>query len=295
MKKVLITGINGLIGQYIIEPLKELGFEVYGVGRRCVITNSFNYIRCNINNAIEIENIFNKIKPEYLIHLAWDTKQGYLDSDSNFDLLASSINMLRYFKKNRGKKVIYSGTCFEYKFKNDKLKEYDELNPDTIYAKCKNYLREVSELYCEKYGIDLCWSRIFYMYGKNENQNRLFPYIINSLKNDKKVSINYSQIKKDYIYAGDVARILALIINSNINGIINICSGKAISLKEFALIIAKKMNKEHLLELKELETTEPNIILGDNSRIINEINFNNYSNIENIIDDLILEYCNEKN
>ena len=295
MKKILVTGINGLIGQYIVEPLKELDFEVYGIGTRDISTDKFNYIKLNINNLTQLENVFKEIKPEYLIHLAWDTKKGYLDSDANFDLLTSSINMLKYFKNNGGKRVIYTGTCFEYKFKDGKIKEYDELNPTTIYAKCKNYLREVSELYCEKYGIDLCWSRIFYMYGKNENQNRLFPYIINSLKNDKKVSINYSQLKKDYIYAGDVARILALIINSNINGIINICSGKALSLKEFASIIAKKMNKEYLLELKELETTEPNIIVGDNSRIINEINFNNYSNIENIIDNLILEYCNEKN
>lgn len=295
MKKVIVTGINGLIGQYIVEPLKELDFEIYGIGTKDITTDKFNYIKLNINDLTQLENVFKEINPEYLIHLAWDTKKGYLDSDSNFDLLTLSINMLKYFKENGGKKVIYTGSCFEYKFKDGKIKETDELNPITIYAKCKNYLREISELYCEKYDIDLCWARIFYMYGKNENQNRLFPYIINSLKNNKKVSIKHSQLIKDYIYAGDVAKILALTINSNINGIINICSGKAISLKKIALMVSKKMNKENLLELKELETNEPCIIVGDNSRIINEINFNNYSNIDDIMDNLIWEYHNEKN
>lgn len=287
MKKVLVTGINGLIGQYICEPLKELDFEIYGIGTKDITTNKFNYIKLNINNITQLENTFKKIKPEYLIHLAWDTKQGYLDSDSNFNLLTSSINMLKYFKENGGKRVIYTGTCFEYKFKDSKIKEYDELNPTSIYAKCKNYLREISILYCSKYNIDLCWCRIFYMYGRNENENRLFPYIINNLKNDKKVSINHSQLEKDYIYAGDAAKILALIINSDITGIINICSGKGLKLKDLATMIADKLGKINLLELKKLNTEEPLKIIGDNSRIINEVKFNNYTNINKIIDILI--------
>ncbi|OEJ15803.1 NAD-dependent epimerase [Brachyspira hampsonii] len=290
MKKVVVTGINGLIGQYISEPLKELGFEVYGIGTRNIETDKLYYIKLNINNTTQLENKFKEIKPEYLIHLAWDTKQGYLDSDSNFDLLASSINMLKYFKENGGKRVIYTGTCFEYKFKDSKIKEYDELNPTTIYAKCKNYLREISELYCSKYNIDFCWARVFYTYGENENPNRLFPYIIELLKNDKKVSINHSQLKKDYMFAGDVAKSIALITNSNFHGSINICLGKALSLKELAFMIAKKMNKEYLIELKEFETNEPSIIIGDNSKLINEIGFKKYSNINDILDQLILEY-----
>ncbi|MEI0551447.1 NAD-dependent epimerase/dehydratase family protein [Brachyspira intermedia] len=288
MKKIIVTGINGLIGQYITEPLKELGFEVYGIGTRDLITDQFNYIKLNINNITQLENTFKEIKPEYLIHLAWDTKQGYLDSDSNFDLLASSVNMLKYFKENGGKRVIYTGTCFEYKFKDSKIKEYDELNPTTIYAKCKNYLREISELYCSKYNIDFCWCRIFYMYGENENENRLFPYIINNLKNDKKVSINHSQLEKDYIYAGDAARILSLIINSDINGIINICSGKGLKLKDLATMIAEKLGKLNLLELKELSTEEPLKIIGNNSRIIDEVKFTNYTDINKVIDKLTI-------
>ncbi len=93
------------------------------------------------------------------------------------------------------------------------------------------------------------------------------------------------------MFAGDVAKAIALISNSEFNGIINICSGKSLSLKEFAITVAKKMNKEYLLELKELETNEPNIIIGDNSKLINEIGFNDYSNIEDIFDNLISEYC----
>ncbi|WP_288550703.1 NAD-dependent epimerase/dehydratase family protein [uncultured Brachyspira sp.] len=289
MKKILVTGINGLIGQYTIEPLKELGFEVYGIGTKNITTNKFQYIQLDINNSIEIENIFSRIKPEYLIHLAWDIND--LNSNYHFNLLVSSINMIDYFYKNGGRRAVYIGSCFEYKFKELPLKELDELNLTTTYSKCKNYLREISEFYCLKNNIDFCWARVFYVYGKNENPKRIFPYIINNLKENKKVIINHSQLKKDYMFAGDVAKAIALITNSDFSGIVNICSGKSISLKEFALIIAKKMNKEYLLEFKELNTDEPNIIIGDNSKLINEIGFNDYSNMEDVFDNLISEYC----
>lgn len=293
MKKVIVTGINGLIGQYISEPLKELGFEVYGLGRKNGTVNNSNYIKCDINNFIEIENIFNKIKPEYLIHLAWDIKN--LNSYVHFELFLSSLLMLNYFIKNGGKKVIFIGTCSEYDFYQSAIKETDNLNPRNFYSKYKNYLREISEFHCIENNIDFCWARVFYVYGKNENPKRIFPYIVKNLIENKKVIINHSQLKKDYMFAGDVAKAIALITNSDFNGIINICSGKLISLKEFSLIIAKKMNKEYLLELKELDTDEPNIILGDNSKLVNEIGFNNYSNIDDILDKLIMEYKNEEN
>ncbi|WP_286033426.1 NAD-dependent epimerase/dehydratase family protein [Brachyspira pilosicoli] len=288
MKKILVTGINGLIGQYIVKPLIELGFEVYGIGTKNIATDKFQYIQLDINNSIEIENIFSRIKPEYLIHLAWDIKD--LNSNYHFNLLASSINILNSFYKHSGKKALYVGSCFEYKFKDYPIKEYDELNLTTSYSKCKNYLREISEFYCLKNNIDFCWARIFYVYGKNENPKRIFPYIINNLKENKKVVINHSQLKKDYMFAGDIAKAIASITYSDFTGVINICSGKTLSLKEFALMIAKKMNKENLLELKELETNEPNIIVGDNSKLLNEIGFNDYSNVDDIIEQLIMEY-----
>ena len=190
--------------------------------------------------------------------------------------------MLKYFRKNGGKKALFTGTCFEYKFKDFPIKEEDELEPNTIYAKCKNYLREISELYCQKYNMEFCWGRIFYTYGANENPKRLFPQIINGLRNNQKVSINHSQLKRDYIFAGDIAKAITLIMNSNIKGAVNLCSGKAMTLENIALTIAEKLNKLELLDLKKLETKEPDTIAGDNSILLNKFNFN-YSRVEDFI------------
>ncbi|WP_297295698.1 NAD(P)-dependent oxidoreductase [uncultured Brachyspira sp.] len=289
MKKIIVTGITGSIGQYIVKPLNELGFNIYGIGTRNIKSPNFNYINLNINDYQKLQNIFNDIKPEYLIHLAWDLSSGYFHSNTNFDMITSSINILKYFKDNNGKKAIYIGTYAEYSFDNIPAKENDRLNPTTVYAKCKNYLREIFELYCKNNNIDFCWARLFNTYGENDNNTRLFPYIINSLKNNIKVSVNHSQLEKDYIYAGDAAKILALIINSDITGTINICSGQGIKLSDLAIMIAEKLGKIDLLELNNFDTDEPLKTIGDNSRIINELKFTNYTDINKIIDMIIMD------
>ena len=114
MKKVIVTGINGLIGQYIAEPLKDLDFEIYGIGTKYIKTDKFNYVKIDINDIGKLRKIFNQIKAQYLIHLAWDMQD--LNSNSHFKFLASSVNMLDYFRENGGKKVVSIGSCFEYKY-----------------------------------------------------------------------------------------------------------------------------------------------------------------------------------
>ena len=103
------------------------------------------------------------------------------------------MNMLSAFKQNGGRRAVFAGTCFEYKFKDAPLKENDELNPLTIYAKCKVELFKQATEYCIQNGISFGWGRIFYVYGKNENEKRLTPYLINNLKNNKTTEIKCGQ------------------------------------------------------------------------------------------------------
>ena len=53
-------------------------------------------------------------------------------------------------------------------------------------------------------------------------------------------------------------------------------------------MIAEKLGKIDLLELNEFNTDEPLKSIGDNSRIINELKFINYTDINKIIDMIII-------
>ena len=188
------------------------------------------------------------------------------------------MNMLKSFKKYGGKRAVYAGTCFEYAFKDEPLKETDPLDPKTLYAQCKVELFNKATEYCKENNISFGWGRIFYVYGHNEKEGRLTQSIISKLKNDEIVTIKYGQLIRDYMYSKDIAEAFVRFLDSKINGAVNICTGKGITLREYAINVGKIMHKEKFLDIMEEQTNQPFMIIGDNQILCNLIKFKDKDN-----------------
>lgn len=287
-QKVLLTGATGLIGKYAIKPLLDAGFEVHAVSSTKQNLQGVSWVKANLLDFNSIKKVFEEIKPDYLLHFAWDTTPGvYIESNANFDWVQSSMEMLKQFHANGGKRTVFAGTCFEYKFQDEPLLEDGELNPTSTYAKCKNLLRQLAELYCEKNDISFGWGRIFYVYGENENVKRLVPHVINSLKNDNEVNISVGELVKDYMFAEDIASAFAAFLNTEIQGCVNICTNTPVKVKDIALKIAQAMNKERLVKIENKPSNEAKIILGNNTRLTKEVGFTPKYTLEQGLDKVI--------
>ena len=280
MKRVLLTGATGLIGKYAIKPLLDLGFEVFAVssiqetGNREQGTD-LHWVKANLLDFNDIKKIFAEVKPEYLLHFAWDTTPGeYLESNLNFDWLGAGLEMLKQFKLNGGKRAVFAGTCFEYEFVDEPLNETKtKLNPASTYAKCKNHLNALATLYSDKNDISFGWGRIFYVYGEKEHPKRLVPHVINSLREGKEVTITAGELKRDYMFAGDIAGGFVAFLNSDAKGCVNICTGEAPKIKEIVDFIAQKLDKKHLIKYVDDCANQPKLIVGDNKRLSSEVKY----------------------
>lgn len=274
MKKVLLTGATGLIGKYAIQPLLDAGFEVFAVSSSEQNIKNVSWVKADLLNFSNIKKVFEDVKPEYLLHFAWDTTPGsYLESNLNFDWVQASLEILKQFHLNGGKRTVFAGTCFEYEFKDEPLKEYGELNPKPTYAKCKNYLNQLAALYSEKNGLSFGWGRIFYVYGENEHEKRLVAHVINNLNNNKEVVITAGDLIKDYMFAGDIAAAFVKFLDTDVKGCVNICTGTPVKIKEIVTNIAEKLGKENLVKFEDKSSNDPKIILGDNTRLSQEVKF----------------------
>lgn len=276
-KKIILTGATGLIGKEVLPLLKKEGFEVLALSSKT----------CNLFNKNEIDSVFKAFRPAYLLNFAWCTTGDYLNSELNYKFLEAGMNMLSAFKQNGGRRAVFAGTCFEYKFKDAPLKENDELNPLTIYAKCKVELFKQATEYCIQNGISFGWGRIFYVYGENENEKRLTPYLINNLKNNKTTEIKCGQLIKDYMYTKDIAGAFVKFIKTDVEGPVNICTGEGISLKDFGKAIAAKLNKVEYLEIRNERTTQPPIITGDNTKLKNCVQYNIKYSLSSALDEIL--------
>lgn len=293
-KRILLTGATGLIGKEAMAPLIDRGFEIWAfttdIGRARRTTSSpVNWIACDLLDVQAIKKACETVRARYLLHFAWIASGDYLVSELNHQWLSSSVALLTEFKKRGGERAVCAGTCFEYEFSGEPLAENGALYPKTVYAKCKDELRRQAERLSRESGLSFSWGRIFYVYGHAENEKRLTPHIINSLKANQEVVIKNGDLIRDYMYTKDIAGAFAQLVDSDVSGCVNICTGNPIKIGAYAHAIATKLGKDALLTVENVETDQPAVIVGDNTRLLNEVGYRPRYSLSEAIDRIIME------
>ena len=82
MKRVLITGITGMIGKHLAKVLHEQGYEVAGISRatsasRYVTEKPFyKHYKGDISDVKFLRNVWEEWKPDLVYHLAAQAYNG---------------------------------------------------------------------------------------------------------------------------------------------------------------------------------------------------------------------------
>lgn len=280
MKKILVTGATGFIGSVTLKFLLQKGYEVHAVSSREKEKSSNNDIHwhyVDLMNLSKIKGLFLKVRPTHLLHLAWYAVPGkYANAEENLLWIQSSVEMLKNFKEFGGERIVFAGTCFEYDLNYGYLNEdITPSKPNTLYGICKYSFENIAWNYCIKNQLSFACGRIFYLYGEKENPQRIIPYVINNLLHNKIVSCSHGNQIRDFLNVYDVASAFTEIIDSDLEGIVNIGSGKPIKLKEIILTIGKSIGKENLIHFGDFKATEtePPMIVSNNTKLISNTNW----------------------
>ena len=277
MKVILVTGAPGFIGRHTLPYLTEEYERVHAVYNKNKLNTISNvqWHRADILNKEDQQSLLNAVKPTHLLHLAWYAKPGgYARSFINVEWLHKSLNLIRQFRERGGERVVCAGSCFEYSWKYGNCSEFiTPRKPNTIYGICKNSLQELLHYYSEQSGLSSAWGRIFYLYGPNEYSSRLVASVILSLIKGQKAKSSLGEQQKDFLHVEDVARAFVMLLNSRVEGPVNIGSGVPRQVRDVVLTIGKLMNKTDQIQLGALPTpeNEPPLILADNRRLRNEV------------------------
>lgn len=287
-KRVLVTGATGLIGKESIPFLKERGFNIYALATtEKQNTPDIYYYKANLFDAERITSIMRELQPQYLLHFAWKTT-GCFNSNINFDFLSSSINLIESFGDNGGKRMVIAGTYIEYGYNDETLNDRTSpIHPIHLYGQCKDYLHKIAKLYCDSNNISLGWGRVFSAFGKESDPRRLTPDVINSLSANREVVIRSGRLLRDYMYSKDVAGAFAALLDSTVEGAVNICTGVETSVQNYCMMLASKMGKEHLLRFEDISSNQQHRVVGDNSRLLEEVGFSPQYTMEQAIKEIL--------
>ncbi len=272
MKKVLVTGGSGFIGRHCLPMLAADGYEVHAVS--LVPEDSLPHIHWHIVDLLnpgDIHKLIAEVQPTHLLHLSWYTAIGkYWTSPENIRWVQTSLELLRAFATNNGKRVVMAGTCAEYDW-NYKLysEQTTPLVPATLYGACKHALQVIVDAFCKQTGMSYAWGRIFFLYGPYEHPDRLVSSVIRSLLQGEPARCSHGNQKRDFLHVEDVARAFVALLNSDIEGPVNIGQGTSVTIREVVEIIGGQLHSKHLIQLgaQPAPPNDPPALIADTHRL----------------------------
>lgn len=270
MKKILVTGANGYIGQHVVEEALNLGYQVIandfyntGIDKRAIF--------CETPIFSDNINVYEELgKPDICIHMAW--KDGFShNAPSHMLNLSEHYKFLMKLVDSGCKNIAVMGTMHEVGYWEGKIDENTPCNPMSLYGIAKNALRQALLLQAQQKEFQLFWLRAYYILGDDKRNHSIFTKILEAAEKGKKeFPFTSGKNKYDFIDVRDLAKMIVDAATQNeYTGIINVCNGEPISLGEEVEKFIREKNLDIKLKYGEYPDRpyDSPIVYGDNEII----------------------------
>lgn len=268
--KVLVTGASGYIGKHVVKQFLNSGHEVIAV--------DLNHKGIDERASIIDEPIFNGNadiysrldRPDLVVHLAW--RDGFIhNSSAHMNDLSLHVRFLEDMINGGLKNLTVMGSMHEVGYYVGRVDENTPCCPLSMYGIAKNALRQAMLLYVKEKDVNFHWLRAFYIYGDDMHGSSIFSKILQAEEDGKKTfPFTMGKNKYDFIQIEELTKQITMAsLQSEVTGIINVCSGIPIALADKVEEFIKEKNLHIKLEYgayPEREYDSP-AIWGDNSKM----------------------------
>jgi GDPmannose 4,6-dehydratase len=260
MKKVIITGITGQDGSYMVDfVLNNTDYMVYGIRRRSSNPNLEN-IAHNLNNprfkimigdlsdSNSIDELVKEVKPDYFINFA---AQSFVGSSWQIPLQtfdATAVGVLRCLEAIRK----YSPDCRFYSAGSseemgDVLYSPQDLDhpirPRSPYGAAKAAARHITKVYRESYNLFAIHSILYNHESERRGEEfvtrkitKNIARILKAIKNNQEfepLELGNLDAKRDWSHAQDFIEAVWLMLNQNEPNEYILSSGETHTVREF--------------------------------------------------------------
>ena len=232
MKNYIVTGAAGFLGCNLTERLmQEENAHIYAVVRpnsphnaRLTPSERLTIVPADLSEYAHLDEMIEEACDAFF-HLAW--QGGRYDFAAQYGNIADTLGALEAAGRLGCRHFICTGSQAEYGRQTALITEETCPHPADAYGAAKLAACALSRQRAADLGVAWIWGRVFSLYGKYEQEGRMLPALVNSLRLEQPFALSSSGAQNwDYLYAADAAdALLALAERGRAGEIYNIANG----------------------------------------------------------------------
>jgi GDP-4-dehydro-6-deoxy-D-mannose reductase len=297
--KTLITGINGFVGEYLKQELRNHGYDVYGMD----IVASDGVFCADLLNPAAVREVICSVQPDCIFHLAgqasvkrsWDNPQLTLDVNVRGTL--NLLDAVRDFDKRA--RLLIVGSSDEYGYVNEKdcpIHETIMPRPDNPYAISKKAQEDLALLYAKAYGMDIICTRSFNHTGPKQQKGFAIPDFASRIAEIERglepvLLVGNLSAKRDVSDVRDIVHAYRLLVEKGkSSGIYNVGSGNAFEVGRLlqSLIDLSVVKIEVEIDPQKFRPIDLPVVQSDISNLTNDTGFASKYTIEQTLKETLL-------
>ena len=232
--KILIIGGTGYIGYHLVRKCVSLGWSVSVFSihnpKKDRKVKDVKYYQGNLVKKSTLKKIDKNF--DFIVNLG-----GYVDHKNKVKSLNTHYigckNLVEIFLKKKIKLFLQVGSGAEYGKIRSPHHESSDRKPKSIYGTPKFLASKHLIQKFKKEGFPCCIVRLYQVYGKKQDSNRVIPFIVRSCLKNQPFPCSDGKQFRDFLDIEQVVNVLIKVLKTKkvLGEIINIGSGEAISIK----------------------------------------------------------------
>lgn len=238
MKKLLVTGLNGFVGQSIS--------QVLGKRSRPDLVLASPEREFDVTDAKQVLAVIERSKPDYVLHLAAQSfvPESFANPKTTYDVnFYGTLRLLEALKAAHfSGRLLYIGSAQVYGLIDTSdlpIKETHPLKPRSPYAVSKLAGEALCYQWSQTEKIDIVMARPFNHIGPGQSERFVvsdFAKQIAEIKLGKKepvIRVGDLEVTRDFTDVRDVVNAYFRLLGHGINGeVYNVCSGVEYNMRE---------------------------------------------------------------
>lgn len=260
----MLTGARGFTGRHFAEYARAAGHEVVP-------------LRANLKDTALLTQEVQEAAPEAVVHLAAISFVGHTEPNAFYEVnVIGTLNLLEALTKlpKRPQSVLLSSSANVYgNCTTSPISEQQQAAPVNHYAMSKFAMESMARTYSSR--LPLFFTRPFNYTGPGQAESFIIPKLVKHFA-ERKVAVELGNIDVEREF-NDVRFVcdayLRLLLQSPANEVVNICSGRPVSLKSVITLLSQITghNIETKINPAFVRANEIHRLCGDSTKLVSMV------------------------